>query len=64
MGYYAHITFLSKVINPIQCVFTTWSENSAAFKNLVLNIIQSNLESIIDQVNHIKSVDYIEISNG
>ena len=63
MGYCAHIT-LSKVINHIQCVFTTGSENSAAFKNLVLNTSQSNLESIIDQVNQTKSVDYIEISNG
>ena len=64
MGYYAHITFLSKVINPIQCVFRTGSEDSAAFKNLVLNISQSNLESIIDQVNHMRSVHYSEISNG
>ena len=63
MDYYAQITFLSKV-NPTQCIFITGSEKFAAFKNLVLNISQSNLESIIDQVNHVKSVDYIEISNG
>ena len=36
---------------------------TAAFKYLDLNINQSNSEIIIDQVNYIKSVDYIAISN-
>ena len=34
-----------------------------AFQYLGLNISQSNSEIIIDQVNYIKSVDYIAISN-
>ena len=55
--------FLNKFINPIKRVFTIGSEHCAAFKYLGLNISQSNLEIITDQVNYIKSVDYIAISN-
>ena len=55
--------FLNKVINPIKCVFTIRSEHCATFKYLGLNISQSNSETIRDQVNHKKSVDYIAISN-
>ena len=55
--------FLIKVLNPIKHVFTTGSEQCAAFKYLCLYNSQSNLEIIIDQVNYIKSVDYIAISN-
>ena len=36
-------------------------QNTAAKKYLGLNIIQSNSEIIIEQVNYIKSVDYIAI---
>ena len=55
--------FKNKVINPIKCVFTIVSEDWAAFKYSSLNISRSNLEIIIDQVDYIKSVDYIAISN-
>ena len=55
--------FLNKVFNPIKCVFTIGSEHCTAFNYLGLNISQSNLEIMIDQVNYIKSVDNIAISN-
>ena len=57
------LNFLNKVINPIKCIFTIGSKHCAAFKCLGLNISQSNLEIIIDQIKCIKSVDYIAISN-
>ena len=56
--------FLNEVINPIKRVFTIGSEHCAAIKYLDLNISQSNSEIIIDQVNCIKSVKYIVISNN
>ena len=55
--------FLNKVINTIKRVFTIGSEHRAGFKYLVLNISRSNSEIIIDQVNYMKSVDHIIISN-
>ena len=55
--------FLNKVINPIKHIFTIGSEHCAAFKYLHLNISQSNLEIIVDQIKYIKSVDYIAVSN-
>ena len=54
---------LNKVINPIKYVFTIGSEHCAAFKYLGLNISQPNSEIMINQVNYIKSVDYIAILN-
>ena len=54
---------LNKVINPITCVFTIGSGHCAALKYLGLNIIQSHSKIIIDQVNYIKSINYIAISN-
>ena len=57
--------FLINIINPIKPVFTIGSEQCATFKYLGLNISQSNLEIIIDQVDYIvKSVYYIAISNA
>ena len=55
--------FLKKVFNTIKRVFTIGSEHCTAFNYLGLNISQSNLEIMIDQVNYIKSVDNIAISN-
>ena len=55
--------FLNKVFNPIKHVFTIGSEHCTAFNYLGLNISQSNLEIMIDEVNYIKSVDNIAISN-
>ena len=55
--------FLNKVINPIKHVFTIESEHFAAFMYLGLNTSQCHSEIAMDQVNYIKSVDYIAISN-
>ena len=56
--------FFNKVINPIKRVFTIGSEHCAAFMYLSPNISQSNSEITIDQINYIKSIDYIAISNN
>ena len=40
-----------------------WIRTLCCIKYLGLNISQSNSEIIKDQVNYIKSVDYIAISN-
>ena len=45
------------------CLHTTGSEHCAGLKYLGLNISQSNLKIMIDEVNYIKSIDYIAISN-
>ena len=57
MDYYARMLMISSLGK--QNFFFNGSEHCAVFKFLCLNISQSNSEIKIDQINYIKSVDYI-----
>ena len=65
MGYYAHMliilinSFLSKVNYISKCVFSIESEHCAVCNYLGQNISLSDSEMMIDQVNCVKSVDYL-----
>lgn len=53
----------NSVIAPIKCTFTIAAWHCGAFKYVGLNINQSSVKIILDQIDYIKSLEYIDIPN-
>ena len=55
--------FINNQIAPIKTTFNIGAEHCGTFKYYDLNINQSSTKIILDKINYIDSLEYINISN-